>query len=315
MEFFISLKMENKKYHIILLSIIFALLLWFLINMNYEYSTSSEIRINILNLNNIALKTPLPESFKIKIKGRGWDLLAFHLTKNIEFNLDLAQAKSGAWHIDKKNIIEGISLPHNLSIIDASIDSIHIYTDKLDSVKLPIKLEADIKFKDGYASIGEIELRPDSIIIKGAKSILDTLKEWRTKTMLIKDVSEKIKINVPLADMPKYVLETDIKEVELSLVVEPIADKTLSGVNISINSLPINREIILIPPKIDLIIRGSINRLSEISTEQINVYVEYTDIIDDTTGYIQPRFSIPDGLKIVKHNPEKFQYIIRKRLM
>lgn len=307
--------MENKNYQIIILSIFFAILLWFLINMNYEYVTAEEVKINLISNQKIALKQPIPNSFTAKIKGRGWDLISFQLTKNPEFNLDLSNAKSGTWNLIKKDILEGISLPQSLTALDASIDFLNLYTDIYDSTKLPVMLDAEIRFKEGYASIGEYRITPESIWVKGAKSIIDTLKFWKTKRVQIKDVSEQVKFKIPLADMPEYVLESDFKEVELILNVEPFADKTFSGINITINSQPANKEVILIPPKIDIIVRGSISKLTEISSDRIQVYIDYMELLNDTTGYIQPRFSIPDGLKILKSNPDKFQYIIRKRLM
>lgn len=307
--------MDNKNYKIILISILFAILLWFLINMNYEYVTTDEVQINLINNNKIALKQPIPDFFKAKIKGRGWDILSFQLTSNPEFNLDLTNARFGTWRLIKKDILEGISLSQNLIALDASIDSINIYTDKYDSIKLPVKLNAEIKFKEGYASIGEYEIKPDSIWIKGAKSIIDTLKYWPTKNIHIKDISEPIKLKIPLADMPKYVLESNINEVETNIAVEPFADKTLSGINIIINALPTNKEVVLIPPKADIIVRGNISLLTDFSSENVQAYIEYNDLLNDSTGYIQPKFSIPEGLKIIKTNPEKFQYIIRKRLM
>jgi hypothetical protein len=41
--------------------------------------------------------------------------------------------------------------------------------------------------------------------------------------------------------------------------------------------------------------------------------IEYKQIESDSTGFIIPRISIPEDVMMIKFQPEKFQYIIKKK--
>lgn len=306
--------MKNKNYHIILLSLIFAILLWFLINMNQHFTTTENVRINLINSDTLPLKKTIPSYIKTKIQAKGWDLISLKISGIPNLTIDLLQLEKSTT-FDKKAILNSIALSNHYNVVDVSPDFFKLEMDAYSSRKVPIQLDATLKFKDAFGAIGNIILQPESVLISGAKSIVDTIRVWKTQKIEIKDISSNIEKKVPLMEPPKHVLSADVQEVKINLLVEPFAEKTLSGITIEIVDIPNNKEIIVIPPKVDMIIRGSIKQLSSTSIENIKAYISYTELINDTTGFLEPQFLIPEGLKLIKKNPEKFQYIIRKRLM
>jgi hypothetical protein len=117
-----------------------------------------------------------------------------------------------------------------------------------------------------------------------------------------------------LQDPPEYLINIEQKDIQLKINVQPYAEKSFSGINIETNYLPSNREVIFIPAKMDVIIRGSIEKLSSITNDSFRSYVDFTNLMSDTTGYFKPEVILPAGVKIIKTFPERFQFIIRKRL-
>ena len=75
-----------------------------------------------------------------------------------------------------------------------------------------------------------------------------------------------------------------------------------------------DKEVLLIPPKVNLSVRGGVEQLSQISMSDINVNVEFNLIESDTLGFIIPEVNIPEELNLLKIEPQKLQYIIKNKL-
>lgn len=307
--------MKSKHWHIILATILFATLLWASVSMTYEYTTSVSLPVQLKNLpTQLALKKSLPKSVTMKLKGTGWHLLKYTITGEKIFLIDASYSSKNSIIYTDYFISDYYLLPPEITLMDSSPDSIALDIDVSSEKKVKVITDVDLEFSDGYGQIGVPSILPDSVVIRGAKSILDTLNEWRTEKNKFVEISKALTATLKLTEPLQYILSLDKNEINYSIDVQPFAEKTFAGINIEIRLLPPNREVILIPPKFDLIIRGSIDMLADFSSEKIQAYIDYQNLLADSTGYIQPEITIPHSLQIVRKQPEQFQYIIRKRL-
>lgn len=90
--------------------------------------------------------------------------------------------------------------------------------------------------------------------------------------------------------------------------------KNLDDVNVNILNVPDDKEVLLIPPKVSVSLRGGVDQLSLISQSDIDVNVEYENIENDTLGFVIPEVKIPNQTSLLKLEPQKLQYIIKKKL-
>ena len=100
---------------------------------------------------------------------------------------------------------------------------------------------------------------------------------------------------------------------EVTVRVEPFAEKRLQGLLVEALSVPPNREVILIPPKIEVVVRGGIEQLAALTVGDFRATADYYSILSDTTGMVETEITSPSGVQIVNRKPERLQYIIRKR--
>jgi hypothetical protein len=94
--------------------------------------------------------------------------------------------------------------------------------------------------------------------------------------------------------------------------VQPYAEKVFSGLTIELRTPPQNREVILLPPRIDIVVRGGIRQLASLTNEDFQPIVEYRVVAEDTTGRVEPVVIAPPGIQVVSKKPEKVQYIVRR---
>jgi YbbR domain-containing protein len=307
--------MKFKHYHIIIGAFLFALLMWVSVNMTYDYATTYTIPIKLDNLpTGKILKYPIPKNLYLRIKGSGWHLTSLFISGNLELIIDGTKFTANTVTFTDALVVEKIKLPTPISILDLSPDSLNFVIEDCLTKKVIVKPLINLDFLEGYGQVGDIEVFPDSILVKGSQSNIGSIDDWRTKPVTLNKLSKPVHVKLPLQEPPEYIIKIEQKEVDLRINVQPFAEKSYTGINIETHYLPVNREVIFIPPKMDVILRGSIENLSYITNDSISAYVDFTTLVSDTSGYVNPEVNLPAGVKIIKTFPDKFQFIIRKRL-
>lgn len=289
--------------------------MWLSINMTQEYTVALQVPVILKNFSDkLALKSPVPKTLTFKIKGNGWHLTSLYISGNIQFVVDVSKINANQTIHTNNSVNENFKLPSSINILDVYPDSLVISIEEFSKKKVKVIPQIVMSFRESYGQIGETVLIPDSVIIGGARSVVDTIRYWMTEQISISDLREPVNLDLKLEEPPEYILKLFQNKINYKIDVQPFAEKSIIGLNIEVNYLPINKEVVFIPPKMDIIIRGSIEKLKEISNNDFRAYVDFPSLVSDTLGNIQPEMSTPDGIKIVRRSPEKFQYVIRKRL-
>ena len=83
--------MENKRYHIVIAAILFAILTWVSANMRYEYTIVRMIPVILENgREGQTLKYPVPRNMTVRFHGNGWMLAALWFTPDMKYYVDLS---------------------------------------------------------------------------------------------------------------------------------------------------------------------------------------------------------------------------------
>ena len=117
-------------------------------------------------------------------------------------------------------------------------------------------------------------------------------------------------LNLQLED--KQYVQLSLNECEANFGVQKIVDKTFTDLVVNTNNIPSRYELILSPTKIDLTLRGGINLLSKMKNNDITVYVDFVQAINDTNGFVEPQIHIPEFTSIIDLKPKRLEYIIKK---
>src|SRR5260370_41408849 len=100
----------------------------------------------------------------------------------------------------------------------------------------------------------------------------------------------------------------------LRINIQPFAEKTLPGIRVTASGVPQGKEVIFIPSRIDLIIRGGIEQLARVTGTDFQAIVEFRRLVEDSAGTVVPGITAPPDVKVISRKPDRFQFIIRKRL-
>jgi YbbR domain-containing protein len=307
--------MKNKRIHIIFGAAMFAGLLWVIVNMRDQYQTTIATPLVVENIpQGKAIQTPIPQYIFLKCRSDGWRLAGLTLGGEVRCVLDIGSLPSSQTVLTLKDVVERLNLPLGIQPITMKPESLFVTLDRFTQKRLPVVLDGQLSFKEGYGLVGSPTVTPETVQIGGAETVLRTISFWRTAHTVFENLKASVETDVSLADTSLYKLRFRPALVRIRVNVQPFAEKPFSGLPVEVLSVPGNREVIVIPPKIDIVVRGGIDQLSALSLRDFRASVDYNDLVNDTSGYMDPLIVPPAGVQLVSKRPERLQYIVRKRL-
>ncbi|MGA7160628.1 MAG: CdaR family protein [Bacteroidota bacterium] len=305
--------MRNKNLHVIIFSTLFAVALWLSINMGYEYQMVVSIPLTLENIkSNRSLAKPVPPAVSVKVNASGWQLVGLYFVPSVQYVLDVSDISNRFNFVTNKETIERLKLPEGIHVAEIKPDTIVVVLDDKIKKTVPVEPVVTMNFREGYGVVGEITSIPDSVTLTGAKSLLDKFDRWKTDPLAFSNLKSDVKTRAGLSDTMAFGVTPFPAAVSIQIAVQPIAEKSFKGIPVEVNQVPGNRAVILIPPKIDIIVRGGIEEVAAVEQKDFSSYIDYKSILLDTTGSIQPVVTTPKNIKIVRQVPEQLQYVVRK---
>ncbi|MGB5530511.1 MAG: hypothetical protein WBQ32_11135 [Ignavibacteriaceae bacterium] len=300
----------SKKLNIFLASIIFSIVLWGSISLSEFYYTNIDVKLSLVNLpNGYSTGSTLPDKVKLRVKGQGWRLVSLNVGPEAEYFVSVNN-DSGSQVISLYDFLESNRwLLSDVDIISIQPDSLRFYVERIISKKLSIKLDLDLEFKPGYDLASDILLNPDSVMAFGPVSFLKTMKEIRTKIKPLGPLDSKTETEVGLPIINGFTF--DANQIEVTIDVQKIVDKQFDNIPVEVLNIPQGKEVVLLPNKIALNIRGGIEILGKLDEKQFRAYVYYNELVQDTTGSVTPKFEMLINVTLQYFKPERLRYIIR----
>ncbi|HQI41378.1 MAG TPA: hypothetical protein PK195_08010 [Ignavibacteriaceae bacterium] len=302
--------MKNKII-IIIASILFSILIWGSITLSDQFFSSMDMDIKVVNQpTGYSCGFVDPETVSLKIKAKGWQLLSLRLGGENQFLIS-ADNDSGLMSKDPFNQLnENTWISSGINIIEISPRKITYDVEKIKVKKVKIIPEVKLDFSNDYGLATPIKVFPDSVLVAGPKSIMDTLSFVKTNPLELTSLDSPTKVIAEIKEVRGFQFER--KSVELNLDVQRIVEKVFTDIKVVINDIPKDRHIVLIPNTLECSLRGGISILGKINSDQITASVFYSQIVYDTTGTIMPRLIIPENTQLVFTKPARLNYIIKK---
>lgn len=304
-----------KRYVSFIISLAFAFLLWLIVNLNGEYEDNFKAKVVIKNLHSEkAIKNDYPEFINIRLKGRGWKILPFYFLSKPYISVDLSNIQKSL-HLDLLNNPRvQISLPKDVHLIRVEPETLNFELERRMEKKVPVVFSYELK-KENYDFAYPPKIFPDSVVISGAESIVSKIDSAFTDKILIEKTGQEINTRIKILNPNEKLIKVSNDFVQVKFLVEQIIEREFI-VTAHVVGVPADKEVILFPPDIKVVVRGSISRLISLEANRdtvIKVIINYFDVLNDKTGLIKPQIILPEYLKLVSFSPEGLEYIIRQK--
>jgi hypothetical protein len=302
----------KKNLYVIFLSIAFSIILWVSISLSNDYNTNLVLPLKYINVpEGYVPVSPSSEKISIKVRGKGWNLLTAKITAQNDYFVDAGN------EIKKKQILdlgsfttENTWLTSKLQVLEITPDTISFSFEKIGYAKLKIVPHLQLDFKTGYSLATDVAVTPESTIVSGPIQKVNVMVDVPTELLKVSNLSEKTEKIVELKNIPGLSFEDQTASVLLN--VQRTVEQSFDEINVRVSDIPNDRDVVLLPNKINISLRGGIDVLGKLDKNKITASVDYRDVVLDTIGSVTPKVKIPSNTKLVYIKPDKLKYIIKK---
>ncbi|MFC1492636.1 YbbR-like domain-containing protein [candidate division KSB1 bacterium] len=313
---------ESARFKSITGAIILAFFLWLYVALNR--TVTDDISCRLIPVNIIPGKTltvDLPEHVNVSVTGQGIDLLLLHLfwRSEITFDLDMRSIRRYyVFNIKDERYLDRISMPREFR--DAvsingiiSPDTISIRLEDIAVRRLPVGAgNITLELRDGYTLVGGLKFDPDSIEVSGPESSVDELTEIMTVEKVYQNKRSDFSEMINVLSIPTITLDLSENEVEVFADIQKIGEKNIAAVPINVVGNPGSRQVEILPSTLNIIIKGGVDHIKDLSVDDIYAYVNYDRSWRRDGEYIaRVNIELPDYIISYEVSPQDFKVIVK----
>lgn len=306
----------NKKTLTFGLFLIFSFAVWMGGKLTSTYEDSAIIK---LKFDDLPQATRLPLDFEkeinVKLLARGYVFLLnrwFGTTLNVDLSKSLVE-KNNRNYLHAEHLLPQIEneFPKSTKIIKVEESEIEILLERIKFKTITIKINPESKLPQGYFFVRPPIISPATITVTGPDDELDKLNQITTENIDFKiHLNEnRFDSNLILPKNPKLSFSTRKVQVEQEIdrYIEINQNVDLQALNI-----PKEAELLLFPKKIGLTYKLGFKSVEKFKSNTATVFIDYTQIKDNQTGYSVNITNLPDYVIDVQINPSKVDAYIKK---
>ena len=272
---------KKGKFKMLLFFLLVTFFIWFLTKFSKEFTATVNASIEFENIpSNTVLASNNIDELSFDLTSSGFDFLSYKLKKPvITINVSEYYSKEKqSTIISNANLIKIISseLSSKIAVKNVSVNEIIVVLDKIISKELPIIIDSDLSFQNGFQVVEELSIDPSIVVVSGPSTVIDSLTEVTTKQikldMLETDASGEIELDTSEQSKLSY----SIKNVSYKIVVEEFTQKELF-IPITVEHLPIGTSIKLLPEVISVVFDVSVSKFNSVSEKDFKVICDYNN--------------------------------------
>ena len=177
------------------LSVVVALVMWFSFSMRGTYPVTMRLPVEVMRTPpGQALRAPPPATATVTMVGDGWTMLS------LSRNVPTIRVAADGDQVDLAAALQESGLPAGVQVQSIQPQTIELALDTRTTRRLPIRLRRQITTRQPFDLRRPPALRPDSVLVTGAQSLLGGLEDWPTEVLIADDVDRDIRRRVALAD-------------------------------------------------------------------------------------------------------------------
>lgn len=301
--------------------VIIAAILWFLNALNKEYTSEISYPVRYTDLpKGKYLVSELPSDITLEVKAKGFTLVGYRIsTSFLPINLDINSYSN--YMLEKDNILEytlklstikdriNNQLNSDIKLLNIKPEEIYFKFSHAVTKMIPVKPIVDYSLKKQYILKDEITAVPDSILVSGPASMMDTLSYIPTEIWKAGEISKNLSRTIDLDFPPNFSAEE--KSVKINIELERFTEAK-RNIPISVWNLPDSLNIKLFPNTVDISYEIGLSRYDKVTDKDFEFIVNYSQT--PNSSYLPVEIvKIPSFIKNLSYTPQKVEYILEKK--
>ena len=306
-------KNKNPKIKSFLFFLLLATLFWFLTKFSRDSEATLTTTLDYINIpDSVIVTNDNVKEITFDVSGNGFQLLSHKLRKtSLKIDVSAYYKEVDSIIVLPLQDIQKLILKQlNLSDIkNISETELMLHLDKNASKRIPISLQSQISFKDGYFQKGEIKIMPDSVDISGPSEEIDTITFIPTQLFKRKDVSKGLTETVSLIKPQNKKVLLNPKSVSITLEAEEFSQMTME---IEVINLTEGTELKLFPESIEITFDVSIKDFGNLTANDFKIICDFSERIEEGSFMIPKLIKYPGNLQHLELETKKVEFLIFK---
>ena len=313
LESFLEVLPSKGRFRFFLFFLLLSFTFWTSTKLSNTYIVEESFSIIWTNIPNGIIPSSENQQMNVSISASGIEILIYRLI-NKSINISLSQADfsrekglvdlRGQEFFIQKQFFENTKL----NILNPLF--LEFKFSRLEEKVFTVVPQIEINLRAGYLIDSSLKVTPDSILVRGPKSILDTLNSIQSESIIADDLYENFRKKVSLRSIPEIQLSES--KVTVEVAVSRYTEKEFL-LNVEVINLPLGTRVKLFPPKAKVRVTLPLSVLRTIKTSDFNLVVDYNNIFKD----VEKKLDLilirrPSSVKKVILEPKKVNYLIRK---
>lgn len=305
----------KKDLGILAVSLLLAFLVWAFHNLSLTYSASLQYRVAVTSPveghENSALAR---EALVIRGDATGFLVLSARShrrnpqTINIKVDPRFLHPADGerdlftlATSDIREQLSEELSGWFNIDFIET--DTLSFIFASQDYVKVPVNPQISLSFAPQHMRVGEMEIRPDSVLVYGDVALLAGVTEVKTERVSLGGLKKSAQGYASVEQLKG--LRVDCSEVLYSVNVQRYVEQTRTVAVKAVN-VPDDRRLMLLPSSLELTYRTPFESKASKVQDDISLTVDYREFSASRSTKIVPK---------LESGREIFSYTLSPRMV
>lgn len=295
---------------------------WLLNKLGEEFTTNLNYPVQFINLPaNKVLISDLPKELNLNVSGTGYAILR-HKTNPGAYPviIDLSSyseemSKPGLKSFSLVTRYEkeafNTQFGNSLTVNEVLPERLLFKFANIVSKKIKVEPTISLELERQYMLDGQISSNPDSVLVEGPKSILDTFKLCYTKPIKTKPLKKTTQKKVEISEVEYLRFTPD--EVMLNIPVSEFTEGTVH-VEIIVVNTPDSIELKTFPRFVDVSFNASITNFGSLGPDDFRVEVDYLDLNVINGGKLPVRMVLsPVQVKILGISPALVEFMLERK--
>lgn len=298
-----------KNYPAKLALLFMAVFLWFFVVTSREYDQvlSIPIRTTELRENKVFLEDP-PRTAQVRFRGKGTSLLILGLFGDPHMSLDLSTIQ---WHYDFPIYEDQVRWASGINVKIIEIlnpDTVKIRLDDEASRKVKVQQMLTVTPAQEYMQIGNVKIDPDSVTIRGPKSVAETLNFVSTQVNNVVNATGPINMKLDLVTPENAKIVLDPPAVRVYITIEKIITRQITEIPVNIINCSTDKPSICDPPMVNITVRGARSEVANLNRDNIMISVNALQN-QNSTDVQTPAVHLPAGVELLEIQPDTVRII------
>lgn len=292
------------------------MIFWILAKFSKETTTLIYANVNFENLpEGTSVASKNSEKLSFEMQTNGFKALSYSFN-DPSISIDLSKYyKEGdsVVVIEKVDLVKLIAsqLDNGTGINNLSSSPFIISLDRLETRRVPVKLMAEIQYREGYRSLGNITVKPDSVTVIGPSNKIGPISYIETKLLSVKNASEQIDEKLTLVPPEDKEVSINLTEVTILVEVEEFTQKQFK-IPIDLINVPQEVEVRLLPDEIAISFDIAMSHFNAVSKSDFKLVCDYKKRNEEESFLLPVLKEFPKDLYNVELATKRVEYLIFK---